>query len=665
MFCPKCGTKALDGATFCQKCGAKLTAGDTVQQAAASTSVQHTQTSNASPDTPKKKKSKKLPIIIGAVALAIVAVIVIAMNWDGKIDYEATVRAHQPFVSQGTSLTYGEVLDKYITPPDWKVRHSGEVNYVDISGKAKGTDNELVVTIKVTEDPSDPDLASISPESVTIDGKKSPTQNDAVEFLLAMFLMYEEGYDNISDLFSETQSPNTVDVNYEGVSLSQLLDLPADEVIALLGPPVVHDEYKLAYDTIEFELDGGRITSAESFNPEKFLISGTPLAQNRSMLPALLGEPTHEGEGGSGYEMTFDMDGYVLTIATGDKDGAAWRIFITPNNEVETGNQSRSEVLYNGYPVAQLLGSKLEELNQIFGAPTDTGILYGATEYYTYNDISFMLDDQGAAVNITVAADAAEINGASLGQNRTGIINLLGTPGYEELLPEDESGEGFGGYYIMEYTSYEDLIIMTVQLPDADSKAYSVTISRYDDGPGDEEYTPAAQMDASLYGRWRAADGTSIAFDEYGGAQTSMELRPWWAIGKSTALSWEASNGQLKLITSYSAEYKYTYYPDTGEVGSRADQLQVGSLFLHRVNGNTGDSMIGVWDDNDMGGPYFTFNADGTGAFANDKSTTWVADDENVYIYYSLYSTYDYYVSGDMLELFFSDGSKTFIKVGN
>lgn len=24
MFCPKCGTKALDGAEFCQKCGAKL-----------------------------------------------------------------------------------------------------------------------------------------------------------------------------------------------------------------------------------------------------------------------------------------------------------------------------------------------------------------------------------------------------------------------------------------------------------------------------------------------------------------------------------------------------------------------------------------------------------------------------------------------------------------
>lgn len=210
MFCPKCGSKALDGATFCQKCGANLIVDDTVQHSVTSTPIQQTQqqTHTVPSDMPKKKKLGKLPIILGAVALAIVVIIVIAMNWNGKMDYEATVRAHQPFAAtQGLSYTYGEVLDKYISSPDWEVRKSGDVNYVDISGKAKGTDNELVITIKVAEDPSDPDLAKIAPESVIIDGKKSPTQNDAVEFLLAMFLMYEEGYDDISDLFSETGIP--------------------------------------------------------------------------------------------------------------------------------------------------------------------------------------------------------------------------------------------------------------------------------------------------------------------------------------------------------------------------------------------------------------------------------------------------------------------------
>lgn len=52
MFCPKCGTKALDGTTFCQKCGAKLIVGHTEQQVAASTPVRQTQ-SPTPLDTPK------------------------------------------------------------------------------------------------------------------------------------------------------------------------------------------------------------------------------------------------------------------------------------------------------------------------------------------------------------------------------------------------------------------------------------------------------------------------------------------------------------------------------------------------------------------------------------------------------------------------------------
>lgn len=536
MFCPKCGTQALDGATFCQKCGAKLIVGDTEQQAVASTPVRQTQPPTPL-DTPKKKKSKKLPIIIGAVALAIVAVIVIAMNWNGKIDYEATVRAHQPFVSQGTSLTYGEVLDKYISSPDWKVRHSGDVSYVDISGKAKGTDNELLVTIKVTPDEKDPDIASIAPESVTVDNEKSPTQNDAVEFLLAMFLAYDRGDDDLSYLLSDDTANKVL---YKGVPVDQLLGASPDDFISIFGEPDTtnYGGEELIYGNVTIYID--------------MWSAGTP---------------------------------YLCGIYSGALD----------------------DFTYNGQP----LSDDYDKLTQILGREPDEA----RVDYDAYC-MTYRWDYMGSTAYLTVETPATEGSPA---------ITQVGVSWWADTPQEGQGGE--------------------------------------DEGYG--AYAPAAQMDASLYGRWRAADGTSIAFDEYGGAQTNMELRPWWAIGKSTALSWEASNGQLKLITSYSAEYKYTYYPDTGEIGARADQLQVGSLFLHRVNGNTGDSMIGVWDDNDMGGPYFTFNADGTGAFANDKPTTWVADEENVYIYYSLYGTYDYYVSGDMLELFFSDGSKTFIKVGN
>lgn len=180
----------------------------------------------------------------------------------------------------------------------------------------------------------------------------------------------------------------------------------------------------------------------------------------------------------------------------------------------------------------------------------------------------------------------------------------------------------------------------------------------------DEDYAYYLALDEALYGRWRSADGGVVELSDTGYAQTSLDLRPWWAIGKSTALSWEASNGQLRLITSYAAEYDYEYYPKDWENEYKADHLRVGTLTLHRVNGNTGDSMIGVWDDNDIGGPYFTFNEDGTGAFANDKYITWEADAEKVYIYYDLYSTFDYSVAGDILTIFFSDGSEIYTRVG-
>jgi len=59
MFCPKCGTKALDGAGFCQKCGTKLIA-DASAQPATPNPVSPTQPAGKpSAAVPKKKKQKK------------------------------------------------------------------------------------------------------------------------------------------------------------------------------------------------------------------------------------------------------------------------------------------------------------------------------------------------------------------------------------------------------------------------------------------------------------------------------------------------------------------------------------------------------------------------------------------------------------------------------
>ncbi len=97
MFCPKCGAKAIDGAGFCQKCGAKLIVdAPATQPVVESPANSKKQSGGTQKDAPVKKKSKKLPIIIGVAVLVVLAVIFIAMNWEGKTDYEATVRAHAP-----------------------------------------------------------------------------------------------------------------------------------------------------------------------------------------------------------------------------------------------------------------------------------------------------------------------------------------------------------------------------------------------------------------------------------------------------------------------------------------------------------------------------------------------------------------------------------------
>lgn len=255
MFCQKCGTKALDGARFCQKCGAKLIVDDSAAQPAVESPVNSTNQSASTPkEAPAKKKFKKLPIIIGAAALVVLAVIFIALNWEGKTDYEATVRAHAPFAnSQGLPYTYGKVFDKYIPNAKWEVRKSDDAVHVDISGKAKGTDAEMVITIKVSPDEKDPDLALISPESVSVSGNKSPTEDEAVRFLLAMFIAYDEGDEdlsNFSDRLDEVGLTTQGDVNLtetftdadSGISFQYpagwtILDSPSEfKIVEMLDP---------------------------------------------------------------------------------------------------------------------------------------------------------------------------------------------------------------------------------------------------------------------------------------------------------------------------------------------------------------------------------------------------------------------------------------------
>lgn len=167
------------GCKFCPVCGIEIMSEDVAPKMRKA--IQE--------DVPQKKKTDKLPIIMGTVILVAV-IIVIALNWEGKVDYVDAVAKHTPFAtSQELPYTYEEVLNKYLVSAGWKVRKNGDVHYVDISGKLEN--RKVVITIKVSSVLNNPDIVRMSPESMTIDSEKSPTKDDVLEFLFAMFYAYD------------------------------------------------------------------------------------------------------------------------------------------------------------------------------------------------------------------------------------------------------------------------------------------------------------------------------------------------------------------------------------------------------------------------------------------------------------------------------------------
>ncbi len=196
MFCSECGSPLSEDAMFCPECGAEVTS------------------ENAASKTGKiiqeniLKKMGKLPVIIGA---AILVVVIIVLNWNGKVDYVATVAKHTPFAkTEGLPYTYEEVLNRYLVSAEWKVREEGDIHYVDISGLANGAEGRIDIAIKVTPNPDDPNAAAIYPESVTFDDTYQLFEGETAEFLYSLFSLYDEGYEDLSILMGLEDETGTV-----------------------------------------------------------------------------------------------------------------------------------------------------------------------------------------------------------------------------------------------------------------------------------------------------------------------------------------------------------------------------------------------------------------------------------------------------------------------
>lgn len=196
MFCPKCGTKTVDGAKYCQTCGMNLaediSAPPPSPEPVSPPAAAPTPEPAPAPASAPKKKSK-LPIILGVTILVLVVVAAAAfavfkLSQGGKpvYDFKETVREYEPYAkSQKMPYTCGEVFDQYIEKAEWDIEESDDGAGVEISGTMEGTDQEIVVAMRVEIEDDEATFESIT---VKIDGKKP--KEDA---FFALFQAYDLG----------------------------------------------------------------------------------------------------------------------------------------------------------------------------------------------------------------------------------------------------------------------------------------------------------------------------------------------------------------------------------------------------------------------------------------------------------------------------------------
>lgn len=274
MFCPKCNTKALDGTEFCQKCGTRLTV-DNVEQKQAKASVQqvHAQPGNAPTDTPKKKKSKKLPIILGVVVLIVVAFL--AINLDNLVERGEQAKKDEEYIARQQSSA------------------------VNLSETYTNEQEQILFSLAISSDE-----IKVFNEWAS----KRPLERNYHLDLIS--------YD--------ISSSNAEQILFNGIPVDTFFNSPAADIAAALGLTDGEDRND---DIRVYISETGYVTSAEIWNVSALTMNGTGLDMNRDGLVTVFGEPSDEGYD-SGYFMTYHFPDYSMYFELGEIDSAAWRVAI-------------------------------------------------------------------------------------------------------------------------------------------------------------------------------------------------------------------------------------------------------------------------------------------------------------------------------------------------
>lgn len=485
MFCPKCGMKSVDGGVFCQKCGARLVIDEARQSDSAATlsGQEYTKAPNNTVNVTKKGKKGKILILLGMVVLAVLA-IVITSGMSEEVDYVATVKGQKPLKeTQGLDFTYGDVFDKYMDKPDWEVRESGDIHYVDINGTAKDTGYDIAVTFKVTPDPDDDSMSLIEPESVVYNGEKFSTKDDAADFLVSLFSAYNEGYKDLSKLLSDTE-PQEINLSEayvndeEGISFNYPSDWMMTDSENAFCIVSMFDSKNNVNSIASFEIwnsfeeNPWGVFTGDEESVKKEVNNG--LATFLEYEDCMIGDipaksVTIKRKGLKGYDI---VKSYLYTV-----EGSVYKINCSYSMSASDIYETVFDAIMNTYRITAPVPKEDSNLRQIFfkGVPIDTILTLRGVDIYDElglsadeleNDARLYISDIGVIETIEIwNVKDITIDGVGLDKTRDGLIALLGEP-FEE---------GYNSGYFMKYQLHGYSIYF--ELGEADSVAWRATIS--------------------------------------------------------------------------------------------------------------------------------------------------------------------------------------------
>lgn len=133
MFCPKCGVENADGSKFCSGCGTSLALAPAETASPSNKATDPAETSASSSQPAETRGAKKRPIVIGAVAVIVVALVAVFAvgpmlggNKSKKQTKSVEVPYENPFVGAqvGDKVKFGS-YEQDGKPPMAKSRLSG------------------------------------------------------------------------------------------------------------------------------------------------------------------------------------------------------------------------------------------------------------------------------------------------------------------------------------------------------------------------------------------------------------------------------------------------------------------------------------------------------------------------------------------------------------